>query len=71
MVKENKESKFTKFKNEVVASVVGVTKLAFITSTGVAAYVLAYSTDSLTLHAVSVVLCVRVALDALALSRTK
>lgn len=50
-------------------SVCGVARLAFITATGTAAYVLIFSTDSMTLHIVAGVLAVRTAIDALKMSQ--
>lgn len=50
-------------------SVCGVARLAFITATGTAAYILIFSTDSMTLHIVAGVLVVRTAIDALKMSQ--
>ena len=48
--------------------VVGVSNLAFLSSKGIAGYVFWFSTDSLTLKVVAVVLIVSTAIDALKLS---
>lgn len=65
---ETKVSKLSTIKRNVVEAVVGVANLADVSSSGVAAYVLWFSTDSLTLHGVSVVLVVFTAVRALKLS---
>lgn len=73
MAKKEKQSKATKkpsqFFTNIKKSVVGVSRLAFVSATGVGAYVLWFSTDSLTLHVVSAVLVVRTAIDALKMSQ--
>lgn len=59
------------FYAELKAAVVGVARLAFISATGIAGYILWFSSNSLTLKVVAVVLAVRVAYDALAMSTRK
>lgn len=63
------EKKPNQFFTNVKNSVIGVSRLAFISATGIGAYVLWFSTDSLTLHVVSAVLVVRTAIDALKMSQ--
>jgi hypothetical protein len=66
--KEVKTSKLTTLKNNVVDAVVGVANLADVSARGISAYVLFFSTDSLTLHAVAAVLVISTAHKALKLS---
>lgn len=64
----NQPNKINKAWNELAQAVAGVTRLTFLSATGIAAYVLFFSSNSLTLKVVAGVLAVKTAVDALALS---
>lgn len=56
------------FVQEVVVATQGVGRLAFLSANGIGAYVLWFSSDSLTLKVVAGVLAVQAAVQALAMS---
>ena len=59
------------FVAELWDAVQGVTSLAFIASKGIAAYVFWFSTDSITLKIVAVILAISTAVDAHEISSRK
>lgn len=70
-VKEVKNSKFRKFASDVQSACIGITHLAFISANGVAAYVLWFSSDSLTLKVVAGILALHAAVQAVKMSTNK
>jgi hypothetical protein len=62
---------FNIFIAELWYAIQGVTSLAFIASKGIAAYVFWFSTDSITLKIVAVILAISTAADAHELSSKK
>lgn len=73
MTKQNKEvaTKQPRLKNivnHVKEAIVGITRLAFLSAAGVSAYVLWFSSDSLTLKVIAGISAVHAAVIALAMS---
>lgn len=67
--KTESPKKGNNFIKTVKESVLGISRIAFITATGTASYVLWFSTDSTTLHIIAGILAVRTAIDAIKMSR--
>jgi hypothetical protein len=61
--------KLKQIKSEILKTLTGITELAFIVANGTAAYVLWFSTSSLTLQGIAVILAIETSVMALKLSR--